>query len=59
MNAKKSRVLFAIAAVVLAGVVYGFAKGAGQTEIGLKIAWMGGSLIVAALGVLASYKLRK
>ncbi len=61
MNAKKSRILFAVGAAVLAGVVWGVAHGSQLIGDGNNagIAWIAGSLVTAALGVFLSYKLRK
>jgi len=59
MNSKNSLVIFIVAIVCLAMVVAGFAIGSKQTEPGLKIAWIGGSLLAAALGVFLSVKLKK
>jgi len=59
MNAKKSWIIWVVGVVIFVGVVAAFAYGAQQTETTLKIAWMGGSLAVAALGIFLSYKLRK
>lgn len=59
MNAKKSLVFWIIAIVIFAGVVWGFAHGAQQEELGPKVGWMLGSLAVGVLGVFLSYKLKK
>jgi hypothetical protein len=59
MNARKSAVLFALGIVWLGAVIWGFAHGVQQTEVGAKIAWIGGSLVFTALGVFLSYKLKK
>lgn len=58
MNSKKSLVVFAIGIVWLAVVVYGFARGA-EVLGWAKLAWMGGSLAFAALGVWISTKVNK
>ena len=61
MNAKKSWVFFALGAVILAVVVWGFAHGCKIVDVnmGTGVAWIVGSLVVGALGVFLSYKLRK
>jgi hypothetical protein len=61
MNAKKSLIIFILSAIALAGVVWAFAHGC-QTvgsDLWTGLAWIGGSLGVAALGVFLSYKLKK
>lgn len=57
MNKTKSILLLALGIVWLAAVIFGFAKGAGA-EGNVKLAWIGGSLVFAALGVFLSYKLK-
>jgi len=59
MNSKKSLGLFISACVVLAGIVVAFAVGAQQDELKLKLAWMGGSLLVSAIGVFVSIRINK
>jgi len=59
MNAKRSLVFWILACIIFVGVLWAFAHGAQMEETGPKIAWMVGSLVVAALGVFLSYKLKK
>ena len=61
MNAKKSWVFFALGAIILAAVVWGFVHGCKTVDVnmGTGVAWIAGSLVVGALGVFLSYKLRK
>jgi hypothetical protein len=61
MNARKSLIVWIIACIIFAGAVVGFAHGAKLTDTdslrgGI---WMAGSLVVVALEVFLSYKLRK
>ena len=57
MNAKKSLFWFFIAAIIAAGVFFAFIKGTGQEVWYVKVAWMGGALLAAALGVFLRVKL--
>jgi hypothetical protein len=57
MNAKTAWVIYVIYAIIFAAVVWGFAHGAQMEETGPKVAWMVGSLAVAALGVFVAVKL--
>jgi len=59
MNSKKSWLLFLIGAVVLAAVLLSFIHGAQQTEPLKKVLWMVGPIVIAALGVFLSFKLKK
>lgn len=58
MNAKKAWIFWILACLVFAAVVWAFAHGASQEETGAKVAWMGGAIVVAVLGVFLSWKLR-
>ena len=59
MNSKKSWAVFALAIIWFVAVIWGFAHGAQAEGTGAKVAWIGGSLAFAALGVLLSYTLKK
>lgn len=59
MNAKKSLIWWIVFIIYFAGVFIAFAKGAQQDTAGLKIAWIGGSLLAACLGVYVAIRLNR
>ena len=61
MNSTKSAIVFALAALILVAVVWGFIHGAKMVDVdGLKGAiWMVGSVLVGVLGTYLSWKLKK
>ncbi len=61
MNAKRSWFFYILAVVITAGIVWGFAHGAqllGDDDL-KGIAWIGGALVAAVLGVRISYKTKR
>lgn len=61
MNSKQSWLVFLIGAVILIGVFWGFIHGCQIVGDNLQngVMWIAGSLVVAAISVLLSYKLKK
>lgn len=59
MNAKKSLIIWIVYIVFFVAVILAFAKGAQQDTTGLKLAWMGGAILAACIGIFVSIKLNK